>query len=290
MSPWSLVTHSLKYFARSHFAVGAGVAAATAVIVGALVVGDSVRGSLRGLVVDRLGNLQGVLQSRTFFKPEIVSGVSTDEKADIAPAIVLPSATVESKHAGELLRASQVQVLGIESSFWKLASSRTLQVAELAEDQVAINEGLARELNLEVGDELTLRFEKNSGVPADNPLGRKDEAAISMPRQKVSAIIPDDTVGGLSLRAAQSVPKNVFAGLASLQEALECEGTINATWITSSESNFSGAKLCDALNSQLHPSLEDYGLQLDHHRLRGFEVFRLQRHHQHQQFEHRSSS
>jgi len=266
MSPWSLVGHSLRYFARSHIAVGAGVAAATAVIVGALVVGDSVRGSLRGLVLDRLGNLQGVLQSRTFFRPDCIAGLSTSEKATITLAIILPSATVESRHEGELLRASQVQVLGIESSFWKLASTPSIQVSELAEDQVAINAGLADELNLKVGDELTLRFEKNSGVPADNPLGRKDDAAINMPRQKVTAILPDDSVGGLSLRAGQSVPKNIFVGLTSLQMALESDGTINAAWVAGTGNDFSGAKLCDSLSEQLHPSLEDFGLQLDRHR------------------------
>ena len=266
MSPWSLISHSLRYFARSHFAVGAGVAAATAVIVGALVVGDSVRGSLRGLVVDRLGNLQGVLQTRKFFRPECVTRVSSSEKAMITPAIILPSATVESRHDGELLRASQVQVLGIESSFWNMASTPSIQVDELAEDEVAINAGLATELNLNVGDELTLRFEKNTGVPADNPLGRKDETAINMPRQKVTAIIPDDSIGGLSLRAGQSVPKNIFVGLKSLQIALESDETINAAWVTASASDFSGSRLCESLNEQLHPNLEDFGLQLDRHR------------------------
>ncbi len=266
MSPWSLISHSLRYFARSHLAVGAGVAAATAVIVGALVVGDSVRGSLRGLVVDRLGNLQGVLQSRTFFKPDCIAAVSTPEKVAIKPAIILPSATVESRHDGELLRASQVQVLGVESAFWNLASTPSLSVAELAEDQVAINAGLASELNLKVGDELTLRFEKNTGVPADNPLGRKDDASINMPRQKIMAVLPDDSIGGLSLRAGQSVPKNIFVGLPSLQMALESGGTINAAWVAADEKDFSGSKACDFLSEQLHPSLEDFGLQLDQHR------------------------
>lgn len=266
MSPWSLVRHSLRYFARSHFAVGAGVAAATAVIVGALVVGDSVRGSLRGIVVNRLGNLDGVLQSRTFFTPDRIVGVSTTEKASITPSIILPSATVESRHEGELLRASQVQVLGVEPAFWKVASTPAMQVSELVEDQVAINEGLAKELSLSVGDELTLRFEKNSAVPADNPLGRKDEASINMPRQKVVAILPDESIGGLSLRAGQSVPKNIFVGLSSLQMALESDGTINAAWVTASGNEVAGTELCNSLSEQLRPSLEDYGLQLDHHR------------------------
>lgn len=274
MNLWSLAGRSLRYFARSNFAVGAGVAAATAVIVGALVVGDSVRGSLRGLVRDRLGNLQSVLQSRTYFKPDLLKQLSTDE-ATILPAIILPSATVESRHEQELLRASQVQVLGIDAQFLNAASptpllSEQASEAGLGDDEVAINAGLAAELNLAIGDELTLRFEKNSAVPADNPLGRRDDAAISLPRQKVVAILPDDSVGGLNLRAAQSVPKNIFVGLASLQSALETDGLINAAWVTSSAKtsgkNSVSAETVDALNKQLHPSLEDFGLQLDHHR------------------------
>ncbi len=268
MSPWSLVSRSLRYFARSHFAVGAGVAAATAVIVGALVVGDSVRGSLRGLVLDRLGNLQGVLQSRTFFRPDCLTRIALPaaEQAEILPVIILPSATVESRKGGELLRASQVQVLGLESSFWKLASRPRMQLEDLGEDEVALNAGLATELNVKVGDEITLRFAKNSGVPADNPLGRKDDAAINMPRQRVIAVLPDNSIGGVSLRAGQSVAKNIFVGLKSLQAALEAGGTINAAWVTAGTRDFSDVELCEGLNEQFKPSIEDFGLQWNRHR------------------------
>ncbi len=273
MNSWDLVSRSLRYFARSHLAVGAGVAAATAVIVGALVVGDSVRGSLRGLVLDRLGNLQSVMQSRTYFQPALLTKDSSNEAQvsppfSIAPAIILPSATVESRPGEELLRASQVQVLGIDAAFWKTASTLPVTGAplDLGEDEVAINAGLAAELNVQVNDELTIRFEKNSGVPADNPLGRRDDASISLPRQKVIAILPDNSIGGLSLRAGQSVPKNVFVGLSSLQSALETDGAINAAWVMSPTSRAAEPAAIESLNKQLHPTLEDFGLQLDHHR------------------------
>lgn len=269
MNSWSLVSRSLRYFARSNFAVAAGVAAATAVIVGALVVGDSVRGSLRGLVLDRLGNLQAVLHSRTYFSPDLLAPLSDSNGASssIMPGIILPSATVESRHDGELLRASQVQVLGVESKFWSNASDAPIANApnDLGEDEVAVNAGLATELNVQLGDEITVRFEKNSGVPADNPLGRRDDAAINLPRQKVVAIFADDSVGAVSLRAGQSVPKNIFVGLASLQSALEIDGSINAAWVTSDQRSAMTATV-EVLNKQLHPTLEDFGLQLDRHR------------------------
>ena len=46
---------SLSYFWRIQLAVLFGAAVATAVLTGALLVGDSVRGSLRDLTLDRLG-------------------------------------------------------------------------------------------------------------------------------------------------------------------------------------------------------------------------------------------
>jgi putative ABC transport system permease protein len=268
-----IVTRSLIYFSRSHLSLAAGVAAATAVIVGALVVGDSVRGSLRGLVVDRLGNLQSILHSRTFFDPQILGAVQSvvaeaGESAVVGPAIILNSATVESRRNEQLLRASQVQVVGVRTDFWQHASPVQMEgiPVQINEDEVMLNAGLALELGVQLGDQITLRFEKNSGIPADNPLGRRDEASINMPRQKVVGILPDNSVGGLSLRAGQSVPKNVFVGLESLQDALDVGQTVNAAWLTADRAGDAiGDSELARINEQLQPGWRDYGLQLDHH-------------------------
>ena len=57
MNSSRLVWRSLVHHLRMHGAVALGVAAATAVLTGALLVGDSVRGSLRSLTLDRLGRI-----------------------------------------------------------------------------------------------------------------------------------------------------------------------------------------------------------------------------------------
>ena len=49
-------------------AVIVGVIAGTAVIGGALIVGDSVRGSLRQMSLDRLGQIDDVLAGQRFFR------------------------------------------------------------------------------------------------------------------------------------------------------------------------------------------------------------------------------
>jgi hypothetical protein len=52
----TLLARSLAWYWRTNLAVLLGVATAVGVLGGALVVGDSVRASLRDLVLARLGN------------------------------------------------------------------------------------------------------------------------------------------------------------------------------------------------------------------------------------------
>ena len=66
-----VLTRSLRsatYHWRTNLAVVLGVAAAVSVLGGALLVGDSVRGSLRDLVLSRLGRTSDVVASMGFFR------------------------------------------------------------------------------------------------------------------------------------------------------------------------------------------------------------------------------
>ena len=62
---------NLRYYWRTNLAVVVGVIAGTAVIGGALVVGDSVRGSLRQMSLDRLGRIDDVLTGPRFFREDL---------------------------------------------------------------------------------------------------------------------------------------------------------------------------------------------------------------------------
>ena len=62
-----MVLASLRYHWRMHLAVCCGVVVATAVLTGSLLVGDSMRGSLRDLTLDRLGRVDSVLLAPRFF-------------------------------------------------------------------------------------------------------------------------------------------------------------------------------------------------------------------------------
>ena len=69
---------SLAYFWQINLAVLLGVAIATAVLTGALIVGDSVRESLRHLVLHRLGGIDYALTSNRFFRQELAVDLSNE--------------------------------------------------------------------------------------------------------------------------------------------------------------------------------------------------------------------
>ncbi|HAC93116.1 MAG TPA: hypothetical protein DCF63_21160, partial [Planctomycetaceae bacterium] len=149
----ALVWRSLVYFRRSHGTLGLGIAAATAVIVGALVVGDSMRHSLRRIVLQRLANVELILQAPEFFDWKLVEKVDwskVDEVLSPVPVILLSESSAESKQADQLRRASRVQVMGIDGRFVGALdeANKRLFPEPPGPDQVFVNSALARELNV----------------------------------------------------------------------------------------------------------------------------------------------
>ena len=58
-----IATRSLRHYWSTNLAIALGVAAATAVLTGALIVGESMRSSLRELTLQRLGKIDEMLVS-----------------------------------------------------------------------------------------------------------------------------------------------------------------------------------------------------------------------------------
>ena len=94
MSSFRLILASLLHHWRTNCAVACGVAVGTAVLAGALLVGDSMRGSLRHLTLDRLGRIDEVLVADRFFRTELADELGRqpgfqERFSAAAPAIIL---------------------------------------------------------------------------------------------------------------------------------------------------------------------------------------------------------
>ncbi|MCC7085713.1 MAG: FtsX-like permease family protein [Pirellulales bacterium] len=255
---------SLAYHWRTNLAVALGVMAATAVLTGALVVGDSVRGSLRHLIVDRLGRIDSVLVAPRFFRTELADeiafspGFQNDFTAAL-PAIVLQG-TLAKPDGSDHQHAGSVSVLGVGAEFWKFGRGGPQQPPKTGE--IVLNQPLADELQVRPGDQVMLRLPQAADVPADSPLGRKSETIRSQ-RFTVSEIISAAGLGGFGLRPSQQAPLNAFTTVESLQRMVEVHGRVNAVIVASrsaSEAVSINAELL--LQAALHPTLADYGLSI----------------------------
>src|SRR5215475_15826922 len=116
-----LIQRSLKYYWRTNLAVVFGVATAVAVLAGALLVGDSVRASLRDLVTQRLGQTSFIVSSRSFMREQLASDIQNDPQfvasgfTGICPLISLEGTLT---HEASKRAASQIKVYGVDERFW----------------------------------------------------------------------------------------------------------------------------------------------------------------------------
>ena len=211
----TLIRRSLAFRARAHLGVVLGAAVGSAALVGALIVGDSVRASLREMALARLGQTQVALASGDrFFRTELAGQIHPTEKSRSVPVMQL-AGTAASPDA--TARANHVQLLGVDAAFWQLAQQPPA-LSNLPPDAVVLNEPLAQQLKASVGDTILLRVNKPSLLSRDAPVSPQEDYSVAL-RLKVQAIVSDGQFGRFSLQASQVAPFNAFVNLAQLQEA-----------------------------------------------------------------------
>src|SRR4051812_16239364 len=90
MSLFRLLLASLLYHARGNVAVLLGVVVGTTVLTGALLVGDSLQGSLRAQSMRRLGWVEHALVAPRFFREALAGEVERRvTMARVSPALML---------------------------------------------------------------------------------------------------------------------------------------------------------------------------------------------------------
>ena len=217
--------NSLKYFWQIHVIVALCTAVATGVLAGALIVGDSVRGSLLNLTTERLGTIQHALLADHFFQPDLLN------RANKVPTILFNGTIVDPQTQA---RASKVNILGVTDNFftfWEAEVPNLNKIDGQPFNAIVVNEALQNELNVQIGDTLLVNMSQTADIHPEFFLGERDAAkAIQSLRLVVSDIISTENVGRFSLQAIQSLPFNAFISLPVLQNALEQDGKVNAVF------------------------------------------------------------
>ncbi len=250
-----LILESLRYHWRGNSAVLLGVAVGTAVLTGALLVGDSLRGSLRDQALEQLGWVDKALMAGRFFRAELAGELG---EGRISPAILMRGAATRENEAGKALsRAGRVTILGVNAGFWSDGQApEGNDFWQSAGQEVVLNRALADELGAAPGKTVTLYLQTVSAVPRESLLGKREASDVIQPLDlKVRAVLPDQGLGRFNLIPSPEPARNAFVPLGTLQAALGQKGRVNALLVGGG-----AADLQDRLRQ--HLTLDDWGLEV----------------------------
>src|SRR5262245_37364251 len=216
----TLTRASLGHYLPTNAMVVAGIAAAVAVLAGALLVGASVRDSLRELALGRLGATDLVLSAPTFFRTALADSVLASPVQSAAPLIVMSGAVVhdESKRT-----AGRVAVYGIDDRFERFHGITGRAVDGRNAD---VSAALARELGVREGDSLTLRVARPTDIPLSTLQGRRELSGDRF-RVTVARVLEQESLSQFSLVPAQGPVLAIFVPMTRLQRDLELGDRVN---------------------------------------------------------------
>ncbi len=210
-----LAWKSLRFYAVSHIVVMLAVAVGTAVLTGALIVGDSLRGSLYEKAERQLHGVKGAYAGARLIR----EGVFQDFEGTVPLLLIRGSVRYSPPDADEK-RLGQVNIFGIRD-----ADRERFGLP----DGVVLSSNAAAKLNAGAGAKLDLGLEKMSKIPRSSLLGKKDlEDATARSRAVVDAVLPaDHPMNDFNLSPSPLPPVNVFVPLSRLQKDLEIPGRVN---------------------------------------------------------------
>ena len=232
MTLHQLIHSNTIHYRRHYRLIAIAVCVATAVVVGSLMVGHSVRQTLLQRVDERLGKTESVVVCRQSFLSSEVLNSPLWEKAPQGMLLMNGFVSVEG-------RLIPVVVWGVDS-------------AEVKRGQASVNTTLAEEMG--ATKELTLRLPHRGLVPSGS-LFVSDEYTTSL-RLECASIRSAEEGGNLSLKNEQVLPMNIFVCRNELVEAMGMEDDVvnillsdvpidETQWAQVWEPRFSGVKVTD---------------------------------------------
>src|SRR5262249_7258210 len=145
-------------------------------------------------------------------------------------------------------------LVGVTDAFWQFAPTPTS--LHLDASTAAVNDTLARRLNLAIGDTLVVRLHRPGVLGGNAPVAGADNKIQTL-RCKVGAIVNDASFGRFSLESTQVAQPSVFLSIALLQESLDQPARANLVLVDATGSNVDLTRTLAATTR-----LADYGLKL----------------------------
>lgn len=219
----SFPLRNARFHWRSNVPVALGVAIATAVLVGALIVGDSLRASLRARAERQLNGVEASYVGTKLVRAEI----ATQLPGEIAPALILQGSVQFTQPSGETKRLGRVTIIGVSdeaADLFRLDSFGGDGAKALISRRLAYLLGQHQGGLFDVGAavQLELGVERMSVIPRSSLLGKRDvdEVTTSL-RVTVEDVVGDSHPSSdFNLTPNPAAPLNVYVPLSFLQRQL----------------------------------------------------------------------
>lgn len=180
------------------------------VVTGSLMTGRSVRDSLKQTSFEKLGNTGTILSSGIrYFDPSVTERMSAE--TGVKAAGVLEMDGYCQSFATQKL-APQVKIYAIDDNFFTFHDNNSV---EITQGEAAVNERLASYLGITEGDELIIRFNSITDIPADAPFSPEKGSNPSIVL-RTGKILDASNTGNFSLGISQLVPMNIFINRSDL--------------------------------------------------------------------------
>ena len=234
--------------------------------------GQPARIDLRAAGTDRCGVVAG-----RFFRAELADELAGEpdfrRHAAAAVPLVLLRASVETAAAAPAApgRANQVNLIGCDERFWDLGGGRPARLP--GNREIALNQPLAAQLGVHVGDPVILRLPKPAAIPAESASGRKDGD-----RRRLAADRRGNPAGRragafLAPRRSARAPQRLRCPGRPCNRASNKPGQANVLLAAGSDANVDPpAGQAEALQRLLRPTPADYGLSIERTADGGFRI------------------
>jgi putative ABC transport system permease protein len=247
-----LILRSLVYYWRTNLPILAGVAIAVAVLSGALLVGQSVRDSLRRLLYERIGATEYLITAERFFSEELAQAFTPEYES--CPIIYLKGVVINEQSG---VRSHNVNVYGVDERFWKLQG---LAVPSFSGNRSAlVGVPLAQQLGIQPGNGLLLRVETQQAIPREWLYGRRDNIGRTL-RLTCSEILSAEKLGEFSLHPNQGSVYSIFVPIQRLQKDLAQLSRSNAIVLSHRKPGSEMLSIQDVIEK--HSTLQYLGLNL----------------------------
>jgi putative ABC transport system permease protein len=243
MTRTRLLIDSLAYHGRSHLAIGLGAAVGAAVLAGALLVGDSLRGSLRDRADRQLNGTAYSVVGGRFFREQLASELP----GGVRPLILLQGTAT----AGDR-RVGRVTVLAVDDRFSLGEFTPTGRSA-------TVSSALAQALDLKPGTPIRITVQKSSAAPRSSAFAKRDTESTTRALSLTADhfLPPGHPAGEFTLSPGPSVPLNLIVPLRLVQQEIEQPERVNCL--------LSPPQPLQPLQAELdrHLTLDDWGLRVN---------------------------